>query len=679
MSSTGPAGGPPGRWGAHAKRHAGQVGGVGGLGALHSADGAPGASAAAIHEQLPRRRRRLGLALVALGVVALAMQTWGTWLLPYDVASLQAVRRLTHSPNLSEGQLAWGWALLCLALLAALARRAQPGAALALACGGALGSAHAAVGGGASSLALLLLVGVATLGWHAWREGGLALLLAAGAAMVGWEMSLSDFPSLWLVTPVLVGMFVWIDLMHMRASDRRLYGALAERDTLITSLDQRTAELTALQGARTQLLASISHDLRQPLQAVRLYAEALRGGDAAAGDAAGNAARRADLLRQQMRAADDAVAMLDQFSEFSAIEQGALQSHPELVDLRDVLDGVATSLQATHPLSTLRISVHGQHQWLFTDRTQLARLVQNLAGNAVRYSLGVQAEGPARVVLAVRPHRNAQGERVLVIDVVDNGRGIPADKLQAVFEPYVQLGDPSGASRGGRGLGLAIVRGLSAQLGLQLAPLRSALGRGTRFRVVVPAALRRTGPQAPTPGGPVALAGDASRLDGWLLALLDDETGPRAALRAALEGAGATLVDAGSLEQLKLQLDHEPRFPDALVFDLDLGSGKPDGVAAISELRAEWELLVPAVIVTGRVAALGTMPMPKRCALLGKPVALATLVGTLRQLAPSGVAAVLPGTAMNAGVPASASASAGASAPAPVRAPASAAPTRPQP
>ena len=592
-------------------------------------------SASAIHEQLPRRRRRLGLALVAVGVVALAMQTWGTWLLPYDLASLQAVRRLTHSPHLSEAQLAWGWALLCLALLTLLARRAQPGPALALACGAALGSAHAAVGGGASSLALLLLVGVATLGWHAWREGGLALLLAAGAAMVGWELSLSDFPSLWLVTPVLVLMFVWIDLMHMRASDRRLYGALAERDTLITRLDQRSAELTALQGARTQLLASISHDLRQPLQAVRLYAEALRGNGAAPGDDATRAARHADLLRQQVRAADDAVAMLDQFSEFSAIEQGALQSHPELVDLREVLDGVAANLQATHPLSTLRISVHGQHQWLHTDRTQLARLVQNLAGNAVRYSLGVQPEGPARVVLAVRPHQTAQGEGALVIDVVDNGRGIPADKLLAVFEPYVQLGDAGGASRGGRGLGLAIVRGLSVQLGLQLAPLRSTPGRGTRFRVVVPAALRRPGPQVVADGAVAVPATDVHRLDGWLLALLDDETGPRAALRAALEGAGATLVDAGSLEQLKLQLDHEPRFPDALVFDLDLGSGKPDGVAAIAELRAEWELLVPAVIVTGRVAAMGTLPMPERCTVLGKPVALAALVGALRSLAPT--------------------------------------------
>lgn len=610
-------------------------------------DSAQAGGAQIISEQLPRRRRRLGLALVAVGVVALSAQTWGAWVLPYDVSVLEAVRRLTRLPHLGEAQLAWGWALLCLALLAALARSAQPWPSLALLCGGALGSVHAAVGGGAAALAMLLLVGVASLGWHAWREGGLALLLATGAASVAWELAFSRYPTLWLVTPVLLAMFVWIDLQHMRANDRRLFGALAERDTLITSLDQRTAELTELQGARTQLLASISHDLRQPLQAVRLYAEALQGAAAQGGDA-NSTARRAELLRQQMRAADDAVAMLDQFSEFSAIEQGALQSHPELVDVREVLDGVAASLQATHPPALLRLSVHGHHQWLHTDRTQLARLVQNLAGNAVRYSLGVQTDGPARVVLAVRPQRLADGSPGLVIDVVDNGRGIPADKLQAVFEPYVQLGDgggaSQGASRGGRGLGLAIVRGLVAQLGLGLAPLCSTPGRGTRFRVQVPAALRRPGPQVAASAA--VQSPDVTRLDGWLLALLDDEPGPRAALRAALEGAGATLVDAGSLTQLKLLLDAEPRFPDALVFDLDLGTAQPDGVAAVTELRAEWETVVPAVIVTGRIAAMGTVPLPKRCLVLGKPVALATLVDTLQRMAPkTGPLAARPGPA----------------------------------
>ncbi len=605
-------------------------------------------SAAHIAEALPRRRRRFGSALVAVGIIAMSLQSFTEWLLPYNQAPLNAMRNLLGTPELTAAQLAWAWALLSLALLAALARAERAPKPLALATGALLGSVHAAAGGGAASLALLLLVGVASLGWHAARQGGLTLLLSTAGSIAGWEWFISDSPSLWVVMPVLVAVFVWIDLMHMRANDRRLFGALAERDTLIGSLDQRTAELTELQGARTRLLASISHDLRQPLQAVRLYAEALQAADLPGPDeptqplapaAAKARARRAELLRQQMRAADDATAMLDQFSEFSAIEQGALQSHPELVDVRDILDAVAASLQATQAPAQLRLSVHGRRHWVHADRTQLARLVQNLAGNAVRYSIGLRPGRPARVVLAVRPHGwELDGSEGLAIDVVDNGRGIPADKLEAVFEPYVQLRDgdgpadvaPAGASRGGRGLGLAIVRGLVAQLGLSMAPLRSRLGRGTRFRVRVPAALRREGPQAA--GSPTAPS-DPARLDGWLLALLDDEQAPRAALRAALEGAGATLVDAGSIEQLKLRLDDEPRFPDALVLDHDLGSGKPDGVATLLELRAEWELMVPAVIVTGRVAALGSITLPKRCVLLTKPVALAALVGTLRRLA----------------------------------------------
>ena len=594
------------------------------MGTVRQAEG----SAETISQQLPRRRRSLGLALVALGVLALAAQSWLEWLLPYDVALLDRMRQLLHWPQLGATPLVWLWAGACAVLLLALARAGVRPTPLAVACGVALGSAHAAAGGAAASVALLLLVSVASLGWHARSEGGLALLLGTAVAVAAWDAVLSDFPTLWRVAPVLALMFVWIDHQHIRANDRRLFRALAERDTLITSLDHRGAELTALQGARTRLLASISHDLRQPLQAVRLFAEALQ-----LRQPAGPAH---ELLRQQMRAADDAVAMLDQFSEISAIEQGALQSHPETLELRDLLDGVAAGLQASQEPTELTLKVYGQPHWLHTDRSQLSRLVQNLAGNAVRYSLLARPGSAARVVLAVREHRLADGSAGLALDVLDNGRGIPSDQLAAIFEPYVQLVEHApGASRSGRGLGLAIVRGLAAQLGLQLAPVRSTLGRGTRFRVLVPAALRRAGP-APDAVVTTVSAGlddNIARLDGWLLALLEDEAAPRAALRAALEGAGATLVDAASLAQLKELLDAEPRFPDALVFDLDLGAGAPDGLAALDVLRAEWEHEVPAVIVTGRIAAMGTVPMPKRCALLAKPVPLATLVATLRRLA----------------------------------------------
>jgi signal transduction histidine kinase len=600
---------------------------------VERAEGAEGAGgrvegAAGIAGELPVRRRRLGLALMGLGVFALAAQTLFEWLLPYDYRGLALMRQLLRWPGAGPAALAWGWALAAAALLAPLARARPLPQLSALLAGLALGSAHVAGGGTPSAVAMLLLVGVASLGWQAGAQGGLALLLGTVVAASAWDAVLSDYPTLWIACVVLTGMFVWIDRQHIRANDRRLIAALEERDALIHDLDSRSEQLTLVQNARTRLLASISHDLRQPLQAVRLYADAIAG-------RVERDPKSRQLLAQQMQAADDAVAMLDQFSEFSAIEHGMLVSHPELVNVREVLDRVAASLQATHPRERLQMKVHGHaaRSWLWIDRSQLARVVQNLAGNAVRYSVGVKPGRPARVVLAVRPC-SALAAAGLAIDVVDNGRGIPEDKLGLVFEPYVQLplagagGPGAEAARAGRGLGLAIVRGLVAQLGLAIAPVKSRVGRGTRFRVLLPAELRR---EAPAPA--VAATGGAlNRLDGWLIALLDDEDAPRTALRAALEGLGATIVDGGALVQLKERLDAEARFPDALVFDLDLGPGQLDGRGAMAELRQEWELVVPAVILTGRVGSRSVI-MPPRCTLLEKPVALGDLVLALHRIA----------------------------------------------
>ncbi|GMV44863.1 MAG: hypothetical protein AMXMBFR66_02610 [Pseudomonadota bacterium] len=579
-------------------------------------------SAAQIAYRLPRRRQRFGLALVALGVLALALQARLGWLLPYDFAGLAWLRRRLDWPALGSAPLAWLWAAAAAALLALLAWLPRAAEAAAMAAGVALGSVYLGAGGSAPALVLLLLVGVASLGWQTRAQGGLVLLLAVALAAAGWDLLLSGHPTLWLVAPVLVAMFAWIDRQHIRAGDRRLVAALAERDALIRDLDARGGLLQQAQGARTRLLASISHDLRQPLQAMRLYAETLAG-------RAETDERARELLRRQLQAADDAAAMLDQFSEYSAIEQGMLASHPEAVNLRELLERVAAALQATHAPTRLRLTTHGRQaaSWIWIDRSQITRIVQNLAGNAVRYSAGVPARGPSRVVLAVRPHGPD-----LVLDVVDNGRGIPQDRLGEVFEPYVQLAagsDPREAAgaRAGRGLGLAIVRGLVAQLGLAIAPVRSRPGRGTRFRIVVPAALRRPAPAAPAAPGPAP-----GRLDGWLLALLDDEDAPRGALRTALEGLGAAVVDAATAPQLESALDAQLRYPDALVFDLDLGDDAPDGRAVLAGLRQKWELQVPAVILSGRAGSRSVI-LPPRCTLHEKPVSLAELAATLQRLA----------------------------------------------
>ncbi len=557
-------------------------------------------------------RRRLGLRMLAVGVALIGAQGLYEWLLPYDPMALQALAGLVGLP-LQPRTVVAGWTLATLAGLGALfwagTRAASGLPALSVLAGVLLGSDHVAAGGSAAALVLLLLAGVATLGWQSWRAGGGGLFGGAALGIAAWDATLSAYATLWPFCLALAALFVWIEQRHIQASDRRLLQALAERERLIGDLDAQGAELARLQAARTQLLASISHDLRQPLQAVRLYADALRAHNLS--DAA------VQLLQHQLHAADDAVALLDQFSEFSALEQGRLNLRDEVFDALPVLHGVAASLRATHPRCVIR--VRGRAQALRGDRTQFTRIVQNLAGNAVRHAGG--ATSAARVLIGLRPRQGG-----LRLQVVDNGPGMPSDKLELIFQPYVQLAGAQGHP-GGRGLGLAIVRGLADALGLQVS-VRSALGRGSSFSVDVPASrmVSRASAEAPAPA-----AQPAATLEGRLFALLDDEDPPRLALAAALRGRGARVVEAADFERLRLALDDELGFPDALLFDLDLRADI-DGLAAIGRLRDEWQTPVPAVLITGRAGAGQALSLPPHTALLAKPVGLDELAAALAAL-----------------------------------------------
>lgn len=168
------------------------------------------------------------------------------------------------------------------------------------------------------------------------------------------------------------------------------------------------------------------------------------------------------------------------------------------------------------------------------------------------------------------------------------------------------------------------MRGLVAQIGLRLAPICSIVGHGTRFRVEVPAALLRAGPELRSREQTV----DSSWLMGKMFAVLDDEDAPRESLVAALTAAGAHCVQAATLQQLVQRLDDEVRFPDALIFDLELRD-ELDGIGAVNHLREQWQCETPALIVTGRLEIGHAVALPLRCVWLAKPLALAALVHAL--------------------------------------------------
>lgn len=120
-----------------------------------------------------------------------------------------------------------------------------------------------------------------------------------------------------------------------------------------------------------------------------------------------------------------------------------------------------------------------------TDPLALERILRNLLGNAIRYTPSRTTDGQPGKILLVCKVRDG----LICISVVDNGIGIPKSRLADVFAEYVQLANPERDRNKGLGLGLSIVRGLSALLGHAL-ELDSTEGQGSRFSILVPIAAR---------------------------------------------------------------------------------------------------------------------------------------------------------------------------------------------
>ncbi|MCB9685532.1 MAG: PAS domain-containing sensor histidine kinase [Alphaproteobacteria bacterium] len=228
-----------------------------------------------------------------------------------------------------------------------------------------------------------------------------------------------------------------------------------ELDRAARELAKARDEAKAANTAKSTFLAGISHELRTPLNAILGYSELLE--EVLVGEESHDATRIHLAGRQLLELVDD---LLD----LARIEAGRVEVVLEPVDLREVLEDVADTLQLKAMASEQRIEIVGEPVTLSSDRRRLRQIVLNLAGNATKYAV------PGRIVLG------SSGGEHPTLWVEDEGPGIGPDQLERLFQPYTQLGEGAG----GVGLGLSICRGLASLLGGDL-QVRSAVGEGTRF------------------------------------------------------------------------------------------------------------------------------------------------------------------------------------------------------
>lgn len=399
--------------------------------------------------------------------------------------------------------------------------------------------------------------------------GGLHTMLAAMAALVG-------------------GYALFSGLQHARAHAETQRQRQRNAD-LIAALQQEVQARTAAQGRAEQahaekahVLAAAGHDLRQPLNAIGLLAQALPR--EASAQQVGVAATRIYHCVEQMGD------IVDGLLEISHLDAGTVKPVLAAIEVGPLLAEVAAQHADAVHSKGLQLQVQAEaNLHVYSDARLLRRVLGNLVSNAVIYT----AQGQVQLLAA------REGDAVRV-EVVDTGIGIAAKEQARVFEPFYQTGNPGRDHRHGHGLGLAIVQRLCRllELGLQL---HSEPGQGTRIELRMPAfapAPLTASSAAGAAGASAVEAADASDvLTGRRVLVVEDDPVSAEALAQLLAGWGCQVGRAGGMAEALATV--QPHWqPEFVVADLRLAEGD-DGCRTALRLREAVGGHLPAVLVTG--------------------------------------------------------------------------------
>lgn len=258
--------------------------------------------------------------------------------------------------------------------------------------------------------------------------------------------------------------------------DNQLYDELSRLNNELINrereLARKSAALERVSAEKSRLVAIAAHDLRNPLTVIAAYADLLKMDTRPEEESAA-------YIEEIGRSARFMIELVEEMLDASQTERGQLELHRQPVDLVKAAAHAATinRMRAERKQIEIAFEQRTEQAIISADPVKLRQIINNLVVNAVKFS-------PSHTIVTIRVM--TEGARA-VIEIEDQGIGIPADKQTVIFEPFTTLVSTGTAGEKSTGLGLSIVKQLAAVHSATI-DVQSEEGRGSLFRVSFPIA-----------------------------------------------------------------------------------------------------------------------------------------------------------------------------------------------
>ena len=301
-------------------------------------------------------------------------------------------------------------------------------------------------------------------------------------------------------------------------------------------LEECHRKVTSLYHATHEFVDNVSHELRTPLTVVKEYTSLIH--DGLVGEINDD---QKDLLNNALIRVDDLASMVEDMLDSSKLRTGLLNISRQETQASEVIERLKTSFQRKADAFgvCLEIDIPQDLPWIYCDPAQIARVLRNLAANAVKFA---EEGGVVRIWVKHKPDKDC-----VVVGVTDNGPGIRPQALTQIFEAFQQIGDDTRRSTKGLGLGLSIVKDL-VHLNFGDIEVHSVPGEGSEFSFSVP------------------LAGSTGIIEHYLQRLGEFRGG--SSFVSMVKVNAAEIGEPGSLDMLDTFLQNQIRRTD-LVFRQD--------------------------------------------------------------------------------------------------------------